>query len=210
MTPRIPAITETRRQLHAIAENLLAGPQYRAAGTIRMAARPDGFAGVALEVAVVGATLHWPNGQAPLSGPVSDLVEASGLTFGPPPGSLYRATAPLGLDEVLDVDPDAAHLLHRVIYAGHLAVKGFIPEQDPILWPEHFDIAAAEDEVNFGVSAGDDYHPLPYAYVAPWAPHNGAFWNAPFGALHPLDACAGVAEIAEDITDFFRRSRSHL
>jgi hypothetical protein len=38
----------TRRQLRGVAESLLAGPQYRSAGTIRLAVRPDGFTAVAL------------------------------------------------------------------------------------------------------------------------------------------------------------------
>ena len=33
---------DTRRQLRGVAESLIAGPQYRAAGTIRPAVRPDG------------------------------------------------------------------------------------------------------------------------------------------------------------------------
>ena len=37
-----------------------------------------------------------------------------------------------------------------------------------MLWPEHFDVAVTDNEVNYGVSAGDDGHPLPYAYVGPW------------------------------------------
>ena len=37
---------DTRRQLRGVAESLIAGPQYRTAGTIRPAVRPDGFAGV--------------------------------------------------------------------------------------------------------------------------------------------------------------------
>jgi len=38
---------DTRRQLRGVAESLIAGPQYRASGTIRLAVRPDGFAGPA-------------------------------------------------------------------------------------------------------------------------------------------------------------------
>jgi len=62
-----------------------------------------------------------------------------------------------------------------------------------VLWPEHFDVAAAEDEVNYGVSAGDDYYPTPYAYVGPWTQRTGPFWNAPFGALYPPDPAPDVA-----------------
>ena len=56
-----------------------------------------------------------------------------------------------------------------------------------MLWPEHFDVAVTEDEVNYGVSPGDDFHPLPYAYVGPWTSRIGVFWNAPFGAFATLD-----------------------
>jgi len=54
-----------------------------------------------------------------------------------------------------------------------------------VLWPEHFDLAITVDEVNYGVSPGDAAHPQPYAYVGPWTPRTGEFWNAPFGALRP-------------------------
>ena len=42
---------DTRRQLRGVAESLIAGPQYRTAGTIRLAVRPGGFAGVAIPLA---------------------------------------------------------------------------------------------------------------------------------------------------------------
>ena len=63
---------------------------------------------------------------------------------------------------------------------------------------------------NYGVSAGDSYHPLPYAYVSPWTPRSGAFWNAPFGALHPLDPAADADELKDSIVDFFERGRKEL
>ena len=43
-----------------------------------------------------------------------------------------------------------------------------------------------------GVSTGDDYYPTPYAYVGPWTQRTGPFWNAPFGALYPLDPAPDV------------------
>ena len=43
-----------------------------------------------------------------------------------------------------------------------------------------------DDEVNYGVSPGDEFHPLPYAYVGPWTSRIGPFWNAPFGAFMAL------------------------
>ena len=37
------AVTATRRSLHAVAERLLAGPQYREHGEIRLRVTPGGF-----------------------------------------------------------------------------------------------------------------------------------------------------------------------
>jgi hypothetical protein len=73
-----------------------------------------------------------------------------------------------------------------------------------VLWPEHFDLAVGVDEVNYGVSPGDAGHPLPYAYVGPWEPREGPFWNAPFGALEEGDELPDVAALAE----FLRAGRS--
>lgn len=62
------------------------------------------------------------------------------------------------------------------------------PELEPSrvqLWPEHFDMAVelgAEGRGHraaYGCSPGDEEHPEPYVYVAPWeAPPPGDLWNA--------------------------------
>lgn len=206
------SVVATRRQLHGIAESFIAGPQYRAAGTIRLAVRPDGVAGVAVPIAVRGTTLVWSDGSAPLAGSVGDLAAVSGIDVGPPPAELYHSVAPLGADTVLDLDADAADLLYRALHAGELALTNVLPQGNPVLWPEHLDIAVSADEVNYGVSAGDDGHPMPYAYVGPWDfstnPRTGALWNAPFGALHPLDLTAEADALAADIADFFRAAQA--
>jgi hypothetical protein len=206
MTDVNPGVDEvfvaTRRQLHRVAEILIAGPQHRALGTIRLSVHPDGFGGAALPVAVRGTELVWPQGSAPLAGPVSRLAGAAGIAAGPPVG-VYHSSQPLAIDTVLDVDPDAAALVERSLYVGAQALKVVVPEQDPVLWPEHFDVSVTLDEVNYGVSPGDDYHPRPYAYVGPAAARTGPFWNAPFGALRPLGPVDGVAGVA----DFFEQGR---
>lgn len=196
----------TRRQLRGVAESLIAGPQYRASDTIRLVVRPGGFAGVAIPVAVQGTELIWPNGGAQLVGPAKALANAAGVRFGPPEG-VYDIVDPLEPDTVLDIDPTAADFLYRSHYAGGHALKHVLPEQHPMLWPEHFDVAVTEDEVNYGVSAGDDHHPTPYAYVGPWTPRTGPFWNAPFGALLPLDPGKDVDRLKADIVAFFERGR---
>ena len=73
---------DCRRQLRGVAESLIAGPQYRASGTIRLAVRPDGFTGVSIPIAVHGTDLVFPTGSVPLVGPVSAI--AAGLDPGPP------------------------------------------------------------------------------------------------------------------------------
>jgi hypothetical protein len=205
----VESYTATRRQLRGIAESVIAGPQHRASGTIRMAVRPSGFAGVALPLEVHGRELVWPNGAAALARPVAAIADAAGVDFGPPAG-VYEIVDPLTPDTVLDIDASSADLLSRCLYAGGHALKKVLPEQHPVLWPEHFDVAVTEDDVNFGVSAGDDGHPLPYAYIGPWTPRSGPFWNAPFGALHPLDVAHDVDELTADIVAFFERGRIEL
>ena len=49
---------------------------------------------------------------------------------------------------------------------------------EPILWPEHFDIAIVIGEANYGFSPGDEAHAEPYAYVGPFGPVEGELWNA--------------------------------
>lgn len=199
----------TRRQLRGVAESFVAGPQYRAAGTIRLAVRPDGFTGVSMSVAVRGTELVWGEDGAPLTGTVGALAAATGLDVGPPEGA-YEIIDPLSADTVLDVDRVSAELLYRSLYAGGFALKSALPEQHPVLWPEHFDVGVTDDEVNYGVSPGDDFHPLPYAYVGPWSSRIGPFWNAPFGAFMVLDPSLDVDGLADAIGDFLERGRAEL
>lgn len=203
------AYVTTRRQLRGVAESFIAGPQYRLAGTIRLAVRPDGFTGAAISVAVHGTELVWGEDAAPLAGPVGALVAATGLDVGPPDGA-YEIADALPLDAVLDLDPASAELIHRSLYAGGFALKSTIQEQHPVLWPAHFDVAVTENEVNYGVSPGDDFHPLPYAYVGPWTSRIGAFWNAPFGAFVSLDPAHDLDRLAAGIGEFFERGRAEL
>jgi hypothetical protein len=200
---------DTRRQLRGVAESLIAGPQYRSAGTVRLAVRPDGFAGVAIPFAVRGTELILPNDAVPLAGSLAEVAAMAGVDVGPPDGA-YDLVDPLPLDANLKIDARAADWLYRSHYAGGHAIKNVLPEAHPVLWPEHFDVAATEGEANYGVSAGDDYHPTPYAYLGPRSARTGPFWNAPFGALHPLAAAHDVDALTTQITEFFQLGRREL
>jgi hypothetical protein len=76
---------------------------------------------------------------------------------------------------------------------GDDALRWLAPGVEPVVWPEHFDVAVTLDEVNYGVSPGDGYLDEPYAYVGPHTSRAGAFWNAPFGAARPAAELDGDA-----------------
>lgn len=193
----------TRRSLHGVAELLIAGPQHRAHGTIRLRVTPGGFGGVAVDLRVAGADLVWDGGRAPLAGTYRALAAAAGVEPGPPEG-VYHDTSGVGPDDEIAVDPAAAARLADWFARGDAGLRAFAPEQTPVLWPEHFDLATSVDEVNYGVSPGDAGHPEPYAYVGPWAPREGPFWNAPFGALRPASELPDAAAVAA----FFAEGRA--
>ena len=117
-----------------------------------------------------------------------------------PPEGVYHDTSGVGLDEPVVVDPAAAAELADWFARADAGLRAFAPDAEPVLWPEHFDIGITLDEVNYGASP-DAAHPEPYAYVGPWTPREGPFWNAPFGALRPAadlpDAAALAAFFAE-------------
>lgn len=193
-------LVATRRALHAVAESLIAGPQYREHGTIRLAVTDGGFGGIAAPVRVRGTALVTPGGEWPLGGPLAAVAAAAGIDAGPPDG-LYSDTSGVGLDEPLELDADAAALIEAWFARGDAALRAFAPEVTPVLWPEHFDLGITLDEVNYGISAGDAGHPTPYAYVGPWTPRTGEFWNAPFGALRD-------AADLPDVAAFFAEGRA--
>ncbi len=193
---------QSRVGLHAVAELLIAGPQYREFGTIRLRAVRGGFGGVRWPVSVVGEELVWPEGRARLEGTYRDVARAAGFEPGPPEGA-YPDTTGVDINAVIEVDPSAAGLIETWFAMGDKALRCLAPDVTPVLWPEHFDLAGTIDEVNYGVSPGDDTHPGPYAYVGPRTPRTGEFWNAPFGALRPRDAVNTVAALLE----FFETGR---
>ena len=142
---------------------------------------PDGFA------AAVGA-LHRVAEEvvAPARKPDNEIaLAATPGGFGTPvfewEGSLQQvrvegASLVYERREPLDVDPEAAAALADWYAFGDDVLRALGGE--PILWPEHFDIAIVIGEANYGFSPGDEAHEEPYAYVGPFNPVEGELWNA--------------------------------
>lgn len=198
------SLAVTRRSLHGVAELVLAGPQYRTGGGIRLRVVPGGFGTVnAPELRVDVDTLVTPAGSIRLTGTYAEVCAAAGVEARRL-DDVYSGGPKLSPDDELEIDPAAARLLSDAFARGDAALRALDPQQTPVLWPEHFDVGITVDEVNYGVSPGDDTMSEPYAYVGPWTPRTGGFWNAPFGASRPM------TELTEpsDLTDFFRTGQS--
>jgi hypothetical protein len=194
-------LTTTRRSLHAVAEQLLAGPQYRAEGTIRLRITPGGFAQVKGPWRVQGTELVGEQVRVPLTGTIADVAAAAGVEAGVP--EIYGDHADFAADAALAVDPTAATQLAEWLFRGDAGLRAFAPAEVPVLWPEHFDLGIAFDEVNYGISPGDSGHEAPYAYVGPWTQRKGPFWTESFGSLR------SAAELpdAESVAAYFAEGR---
>ena len=193
-------LIRTRHALHGVAEMLLAGPQYAAGNGIRLRPVPGGFATVsAPDIRVEGVHLVTPDVRVPIRGTYADL----GRTLGVQARRLadvYAGGLVMSADDSVAVEPEAAALLADAFATGAAALGELAPAQEPVLWPEHFDLGITLTEVNYGVSPGDDKIPTPYAYVGPHHPRTGAFWNETFGAARLMRDLPDVA----DVVAFFR------
>ena len=199
-------LASTRRSWHAVGELVIAGPQHRSHGTIRLRQSRAGFAGTASGVAVEGADLVWPGGRVGIDGRTCrELARSVGVEAGAPSG-LYQDGCDVDIDETLALDPSAATVLADWLADGDAALRTFAADSTPVLWPEHFDMGISVGEVNYGVSLGDGIQAVPYAYVGPWMPREGPFWNAPFGAARSFRELLDVAAIAAFFTEGCERA----
>ncbi|GGM13746.1 hypothetical protein ACFFX1_32025 [Dactylosporangium sucinum] len=194
---------ETRRSFHGLAELVLAGPQHRRSGTIRLRVTPTGFATVADPVLAVEAdALVVGDRRFPLAGQtLADLATEADVEVGAPKDLYSDGSGASPGDRV--VTDGAAELL-AALTTGDAALRRLTTDAAPVLWPEHFDVGVSLDEVNYGVSTGDSAIDEPYAYVGPWKPREGAFWNVSFGAAVPLRDLGDTAGVFA----FFEEGRS--
>ncbi|MPZ83807.1 MAG: hypothetical protein GEV28_26810 [Actinophytocola sp.] len=201
-----PSLTTTRRSLHGVAELILAGPQYRRSADIRLRVTEGGFATIAKpDLRLDGMHLVTGDVRVELDGRTyADVAYAVAVDVGDPAG-VYDEGSGVKPDELITLDPEATRTITDALLAGDVALRGFAPEEDQVLWPEHLDVGITLGDVNYGVSPGDQLIPEPYAYVGPHEPRPGAFWNAPFGAAHPTRELGDAAAILR----FFRAGRAH-
>jgi hypothetical protein len=191
----------TRRTLHGVAELVLAGPQFVQSQTIRLRVTPGGFGTVTTpHLRVEDLELVSPTAKVPMSGTFASLARAVGVEARSP-RRVYAGGPAIDPNDPVVLDAEAVEVIVQALAHGDAALRPFAPEQEPVLWPEHFDIAISLAEVNFGVSPGDARIPEPYAYVGPWTRREGSFWNAPFGATRILSS--EVSEV-ESLIEFFR------
>jgi hypothetical protein len=198
----------TRRALHGVAELVLAGPQHAATGEIALRVTPDGFATTAApDLRVEGTDVHGPGGTAAIAGHTpATLAAAVGVTA-TTLDHVYTGGPGVGTDELLTVDAEAAARVTDALAVGDAALRRLAPDESPVLWPEHFDVGVSVAEVNYGVSPGDGFLAVPYAYVGPWAvPAADDFWDAPFGAARPISELGG----ADAVLAFFVEGRDRL
>jgi hypothetical protein len=189
---------QTRRSWHGLAELVLAGPQHRRSGTIRLRIVEGGFATVKdPQLSVVGDRV----GDVAVEGlTFAEVAARLGVDVGAPEG-VYGDGSGVQADESITV-PDAA-ALGAAFNRGDAALRLFAPDQTPVLWPEHFDVGVTVGECNYGVSLGDSAIDEPYAYVGPWTPRTGPFWTEPFGAARRLREL-------DDIAAFFAEGQANL
>lgn len=198
-------LAHTRRALHAVAEHVLAGPQYRASGTIKLRVAPGGFRTWAEpSLAVVGTDLLHAGIAHPMAGRTArELAAAAGVAAGAPT-DIYHDGCGVTLDEPLEVDATAARVIAEAYVLGDAALRLLAPDLEPVLWPEHFDVGIRLADINYGVSPGDSLLAEPYAYVGiDPIPPDDLYWNAPFGATRPV----ATFPDAQGLREFFEEAR---
>ena len=206
---RLIRLEQTRKSLHAVAELLLAGPQFEQSRSIELRVTAGGF-GTTKEpdLRVDGTDLVKDGERVVLAGrSVAEVAASIGIR----PRSLrdvYADGPDLAASDRLAVDAAAAEEIARAYLFGDGALTELAPTRARVLWPEHFDIGIEADEVNYGVSPGDTSCAEPYAYVGPWSfgersDTGDDFWNASFGASRTIRELGDQAGVLA----FFRAGR---
>ena len=213
VTPSV--LVESRQCWHRVAEHVLAAGQFAAAGTIRLRPHPGGFATVVgvegRQLAVDANRLVVLDGAERRETELTTVGNAAAFA-GVEPGlrGSYSPVTSADPDAPLVIDLAAARLMADWYALSDDALRRFTAglgeAPEPVLWPEHLDVAVAVGSVNYGGCLGDDAVPEPYLYVGPHEgrPTADTFWNMPFGAAVTIDRI----RTPDEAVDFFRQGRA--
>jgi hypothetical protein len=200
-------LVRTRLALHAAAEMLVAGPQFRRTGKIGLRIEDRGFATTREPaIAVLGGQLVVAGRNFALAGTYRDVADAAGLTGAGPLRDVYTGSPSFSLDDEIAIDPHSQDKIVAAYELGNAALSTLAAGQAPILWPEHFDVGVSIDSVNYGVSPGDAGIPAPYAYVGPYVARRGDFWNAAFGSARLMSTFADLDALVHYLEEGRRRA----
>ncbi|UDY36508.1 hypothetical protein [Dermatobacter hominis] len=226
------AFDRTRRGLHALAEQVLAADEYRYTGRIGLRPTPGGIGtpwaiveGAKRCARVERTEIVLIVGEERTAEPVS-TVRAAAAVLGIEPGAppVYTPATPIEPDRVLELDEACVATIADWYEFGAVALDRFVAvhgelSTEPILWPEHFDLAVTvpdevRGEIVVGVSPGDDADPDPYAYVgwqgfavdADGRPVDD-WWNRPWGRWVPASAFETVDDLVDLFDEGFQRIR---
>jgi hypothetical protein len=212
-------LVTTRISLHRLAERVVSPARRNANGKIGLRYTRGGFGtpffGADFQVRVRGTELVIQDSNGERAAPITTLDAAAdhiGRDLLPPDVQLGH--------ELLDFAPAAAAFLGdwygfaaSVLEELRAWAGTDIDRSRVQLWPEHFDLAvelgseAAGAPAAYGPSAGDDDHPEPYLYVAPWVPPApGDLWQATgfSGAELPYTELLDAPDQRETALAFFR------
>ena len=217
LPPLPPSFARTQRAVHALAEHVLGVARYESEGELSLVPTPTGIAtptfGNGRIVAIDGTDLVARDALGARRQPITTLRAAAafvGVGEGPP-GGLWTSVTNFHVDEPLPINAVGVAALagwYELVDAALRALaQSGVGMSPATLWPEHFDLAAIADEVNYGGSPGDEFVEQPYLYVGPFNrpfPHAGdPYWNAAFGAVLRYDEIDTAGAAAA----FFRRGR---
>jgi hypothetical protein len=217
--PVPPGLVETRLALHRLAEQVISPARREANGKIGLRYTHQGFGtpffGDDVQIRVHGTDLVVQHGETERRAPITTLsVAADHVGRELLPADIAPDNDPLAVDAAAsaflgDWYGFAASVLEELRAGAPAAAEASRVQ----LWPEHFDLAlelgaeAAGARAAYGLSPGDETHPEPYAYVAPWvAPPAGELWQASgfSGAELGYDALSAAPDQRRTALEFFQ------
>ena len=220
ITSATDPLAATRDSWHRVAEHVVAAAQFADTGKIALRSVPGGFQTTrplrgGRQLSVMGTQLVVTDETGSRATPLTTIAAAAafaGITPGMP-ATVYPPATPLQPDEPLYIDPGSTQRLAALYELADAALRRFASDvgagsQQPVVWPEHFDIGITVDAVNYGASPGDANLAQPYLYIGPHAgpPVRDAFWNASFGATRPMHETRSV----EEAVAFYNAGRARL